>query len=65
MSQVTLLKNNTYNFYIKNQQLNRTFHYKAKYIGTYDKVMQIYDFQKKDYIIFRIEDIDNIYPAYP
>ena len=57
MAKIELIKNNIYNFYYKNKEIGKTFFYKAKYVATQGKVIQIYDLKEKDYFILPLDDV--------
>jgi len=58
------LKHKTiYHFYVRNDEIKKTFHYKAKFINSVGRLTQILDLEKNDYIIFPTEKINNVYPC--
>ena len=63
MDRIELKKNNLYHFYVKNDAVGKKFHYKAKYIGENNKIMQVFDLQTGDFVIFPISDLTNVYPC--
>ena len=58
-----LKKKTVYHFYIKNEELAKTFHYKAKFINSFGKLTQILDIEKNDYYVFPTDCIKNVYPC--